>query len=60
MLSGLWSEGVHHSGVMEEWFGQHWWTSRSSLMLLTTLFVIAPLISFRRVGKSLFLPISFK
>ncbi|CAM8939348.1 unnamed protein product [Rhodiola kirilowii] len=51
VLSGLWAEGIHHSGVMEEWFGQHWWTSRSSLMLLTTLFVIAPLISFRRVDS---------
>uniref|UniRef100_A0A7N0UKM5 Amino acid transporter transmembrane domain-containing protein n=1 Tax=Kalanchoe fedtschenkoi TaxID=63787 RepID=A0A7N0UKM5_KALFE len=51
VMSGLWSQGIHHSGVMEEWFGLHWWTSRSSLMLCTTLFVIAPLISFRRVDS---------
>lgn len=52
VLSGTWSDGVQHSGVVEEWFGQHWWTARSSLLLLTTLFVFAPLISFKRVGVS--------
>ncbi|XP_057973246.1 amino acid transporter AVT6A-like isoform X3 [Malania oleifera] len=50
VLSGTWSDGVHHSGVMEKWFGQHWWTTRSFLLLLTTLFVFAPLISFKRVA----------
>lgn len=53
VLSGMWSAGVHHSGVMEEWFGQHWWISRSFLLLITTLFVFAPLISFKRVGEIL-------
>ncbi|KAI5655145.1 hypothetical protein M9H77_32332 [Catharanthus roseus] len=51
VLSGMWSAGVHHSGVMEEWFGQHWWISRSFLLLITTLFVFAPLISFKRVDS---------
>ncbi|CAH9097826.1 unnamed protein product [Cuscuta europaea] len=51
VLSGIWSDGVHHLGVMEEWFGQHWWTRRSSLMLFTSLFVFAPLISFKRVDS---------
>ncbi|XP_075647264.1 amino acid transporter AVT6A-like [Castanea sativa] len=51
VLSGTWSDGVQHSGVVEEWFGQHWWTTRSSLLLLTTLFVFAPLISFKRVDS---------
>lgn len=51
VLSGTWLDGAHHSGVMEEWYGQHWWTSRSILMLLTTLFVLAPLISFKRVDS---------
>lgn len=51
VLSGSTSDGVHHSGVMEEWFGQYWWTRRSFVLLLTTLFVFAPLISFKRVGK---------
>uniref|UniRef100_A0A2N9F2I9 Amino acid transporter transmembrane domain-containing protein n=1 Tax=Fagus sylvatica TaxID=28930 RepID=A0A2N9F2I9_FAGSY len=51
VLSGTWSDGVEHSGVVEEWFGQHWWTTRSSLLLLTTLFVFVPLISFKRVDS---------
>ncbi|GAY48029.1 hypothetical protein CUMW_108830 [Citrus unshiu] len=51
VLSGAWLNGVHHSGVTEEWFGQHWWTTRFTLLLLTTLFVFLPLISFRRVDS---------
>ncbi|KAM1289269.1 hypothetical protein ACFX15_016086 [Malus domestica] len=51
VLSGTSSEGVRHSGVIEEWFGQRWWTARFSLLLLTTLFVLAPLISFKRVDS---------
>lgn len=51
VLSGTWLDGAWHSGVVEEWFGQHWWTTRSSLLLLTTLFVFAPLISFKRVDS---------
>ncbi|KAG5251152.1 sodium-coupled neutral amino acid transporter [Salix suchowensis] len=44
--------GVRHSSVMEEWFDQHWWTARCSLLLLlTTVFVFAPLISFKRVDS---------
>ncbi|KAL2894942.1 Amino acid transporter AVT6A [Bienertia sinuspersici] len=52
VLAGTWARGLHHRGVMEEWFGQQWWlTSRSILLLLTTLFVIGPLISFKRVDS---------
>ncbi|XP_059459532.1 amino acid transporter AVT6A-like [Corylus avellana] len=51
VLSGTQLDGVWHSGVVEEWFGQHWWTTRSSLLFITTLFVFAPLISFKRVDS---------
>ncbi|KAK4428718.1 Amino acid transporter AVT6A [Sesamum alatum] len=51
VLSETWSQGVHHTGVMEEWFGLHWWTTRSSILLLTTIFIFAPLISFKRVDS---------
>ncbi|KAI9118485.1 hypothetical protein K1719_010817 [Acacia pycnantha] len=51
VLSGTWSEGVHYSGVIEEWFGQRWWSTRSVLLLLTTLLVFLPLISFKRVDS---------
>ncbi|KAK6160576.1 hypothetical protein DH2020_003957 [Rehmannia glutinosa] len=51
VLSETWSQGVHHTGVMEEWFGLHWWTTRSSILFLTTIFIFAPLISFKRVDS---------
>ncbi|PSR99941.1 Sodium-coupled neutral amino acid transporter like [Actinidia chinensis var. chinensis] len=51
VLTGTWSDGVHYPGVMEEWFGQQWWSKRSFLLLLTTLLVFAPLISFKRVDS---------
>uniref|UniRef100_A0A803N2J8 Amino acid transporter transmembrane domain-containing protein n=1 Tax=Chenopodium quinoa TaxID=63459 RepID=A0A803N2J8_CHEQI len=51
VLAGTATKGLsHHKGLMEEWFGQQWWwTSRSIWLVLTTCFVIAPLISFKRV-----------
>ncbi|KAL6317425.1 hypothetical protein AAG906_030178 [Vitis piasezkii] len=51
VLSGTWLDKVHHLGVVEEWFGQHWWSTRSFLLLLTTLLVLTPLISFKRVDS---------
>ncbi|TKY57930.1 Sodium-coupled neutral amino acid transporter 1 [Spatholobus suberectus] len=51
VFSGSWSEGVHYSGVVEEWFGQRWWSTRPVLLLLTTLLVLVPLASFRRVDS---------
>ncbi|KAK4744455.1 hypothetical protein SAY87_010767 [Trapa incisa] len=51
VLSGTGTKSVHHSGLIEEWMGQHWWTSRAFLMLCTTLFVFAPLISLRQLDS---------
>ncbi|GMP75265.1 hypothetical protein CsSME_00032418 [Camellia sinensis var. sinensis] len=51
VLSGTWSDGIHYSGVMEEWFGQQWWDKCSVLLLLTTILVFAPLISFKRLDS---------
>ncbi|RDX62934.1 Amino acid transporter AVT6A, partial [Mucuna pruriens] len=51
VFSGSWSEGVHYSGVVEEWFGQSWWSTRPVLLLLTTLLILVPLASFRRVDS---------
>ncbi|MBA0798015.1 hypothetical protein Gohar_008653 [Gossypium harknessii] len=36
---------------MDEWFGEHWWTTRSALLMFTTLFVFAPLISFKPIDS---------
>ncbi|KAH0461282.1 hypothetical protein IEQ34_008857 [Dendrobium chrysotoxum] len=51
VLSGTSSSGVHHSGVLEGWFGEHWWTGRFFVLLVTTLVVFAPLASFKRVDS---------
>lgn len=51
VLSGTWSNGVHHTGLTEEWLGGHGWTSRGFLLLSTTLLVFVPLVSFKRVGE---------
>ncbi|KAI5393400.1 hypothetical protein KIW84_060506 [Lathyrus oleraceus] len=51
VFSGTWSEGVHYSGVLDEWFGPRCWSTRPILLFLTTLFVFIPLASFRRVDS---------
>ncbi|KAJ0965342.1 hypothetical protein J5N97_026480 [Dioscorea zingiberensis] len=51
VLSGTSSGGVHHSGVLEGWFGEHWWNGRTSVLAATTLIVFAPLASFKRVDS---------
>lgn len=51
MLSGTSSNGVHHSGILEGWFGAHWWNGRAFVLLITTLFVFVPLACIKRVGK---------
>ncbi|KAK9118672.1 hypothetical protein Scep_016765 [Stephania cephalantha] len=51
VLSGTSSSGVHHAGVLEGWFGVHWWNSRFFVVLVTTLAIFAPLASFKRVDS---------
>ncbi|TKY73182.1 Sodium-coupled neutral amino acid transporter 3 [Spatholobus suberectus] len=51
VLSGTSSGGVHHFGVLEGWFGQCWWTARTFVLLLATLFVFAPLGFFKRIDS---------
>lgn len=50
VLSGT-SDGIHHSGVLEGWFGEHWWNGRLVVLLLTTLLVFSPLACFKRVDS---------
>eukprot|EP00250_Pteridium_aquilinum_P014280 c21887_g1_i1 orf=441-1763(-) len=50
VLSGTTSASVHHTGVLEEWAGgSTWWNKRSAVMAFTTVFVLAPLVCFRRI-----------
>ncbi|PKU64231.1 amino acid transporter AVT6A isoform X1 [Dendrobium catenatum] len=51
VLSGTSSSGVHHSGVLEGWFGDHWWNGRFFVLLVTTILIFAPLASFKRVDS---------
>ncbi|WOL17185.1 hypothetical protein Cni_G25974 [Canna indica] len=51
VVSGTSSSGYHHSGVLEGWFGQHWWTGRFFVLLVSMLAVFAPLACFKRVDS---------
>lgn len=51
VLSGTSSSGVHHAGILEGWFGVHWWNGRFFVLLVTTLAIFAPLACFKRVDS---------
>ncbi|KAE8023087.1 hypothetical protein FH972_008832 [Carpinus fangiana] len=51
VLSGTSASGVHHAGVLEGWFGVHWWNSRAFVLLVTTILVFAPLSCFKRIDS---------
>ncbi|KAL9323598.1 hypothetical protein ACSQ67_008455 [Phaseolus vulgaris] len=51
VISGTSSGGTHHSGVLEGWFGVHWWTGRTFVVSFTTVAVFAPLVSFKRIDS---------
>ncbi|GLU10871.1 hypothetical protein SLE2022_276500 [Rubroshorea leprosula] len=51
VLSGTSSSGVHHAGVLEGWFGDHWWNGRTFVLLVTTLGVFTPLACFKRIDS---------
>ncbi|KAK6156045.1 hypothetical protein DH2020_010293 [Rehmannia glutinosa] len=46
VLSGT---GREHLGVLQEWFGVHWWNLRSVALLFIVVFVMLPLVLYRRV-----------
>ncbi|KDP21692.1 hypothetical protein JCGZ_03363 [Jatropha curcas] len=49
VLSGSEHGGSLHLGVLQEWFGIHWWNSRAFALFLIVLFVMLPLCLYRRV-----------
>ncbi|KAI5061214.1 hypothetical protein GOP47_0023719 [Adiantum capillus-veneris] len=52
VLSGSTISSVHHSGVLEEWAGgETWWNQRTVVMLVTTIFILAPLACVRHVDS---------
>lgn len=53
VFSGNKPEGVVHMGVLQQWFGIHWWNSREFALIFTMIFILFPLVLYRRVGKCL-------
>lgn len=53
MFSGSNRQGEVHLGVLQQWFGVHWWNSREFALLVILLLVLLPLVLYRRVGKLL-------
>ncbi|CAK8533343.1 unnamed protein product [Lathyrus sativus] len=51
VISGTASSEIHHSGILEGWFGVHWWTGRKFVLVFTTLAVFAPLVSLKRIDS---------
>ncbi|KAL4556949.1 hypothetical protein LXL04_035118 [Taraxacum kok-saghyz] len=50
VLSGAQSgEESVHLGVLQQWFGIHWWNTRNFAILFIVIFVMLPLVLFRRV-----------
>ncbi|XP_054795077.1 amino acid transporter AVT6D-like [Prosopis cineraria] len=46
VLSG---KGEVHLGILQQWFGIHWWNSREFALLVTLVCVMLPLVLYRRV-----------
>ncbi|XP_021736710.1 amino acid transporter AVT6B-like [Chenopodium quinoa] len=42
VISGSTTSGIHHSGILEEWFGEQWWTGRAFVLIFLTAFVLVP------------------
>ncbi|KAK7300463.1 hypothetical protein RJT34_11307 [Clitoria ternatea] len=49
VLSGKEGEGEVHLGVLQQWFGIHWWNSREFALLVLLILILLPLVLFRRV-----------
>ncbi|CAI8597401.1 unnamed protein product [Vicia faba] len=49
VLSGKKSGDEVHLGILQQWFGIHWWNSREVALLITLVLVMLPLVLYRRV-----------
>lgn len=49
VLSGNQHGESLHLGVLQEWFGIHWWNSRPYALLFIVIFILLPLVLYRRV-----------
>lgn len=51
VLTGTRSGDTVHTGILQEWFGFYWWTSRAFALLFVVLFVLLPLVLLRRIDS---------
>ncbi|XP_050250872.1 amino acid transporter AVT6C-like [Quercus robur] len=51
VLCGSKSGETLHLGILQEWFGIHWWNSRAFAILFIVLFVMLPLVWQKRVDS---------
>lgn len=49
VLSGKHSEDEVHLGILQQWFGIHWWNSREFALFFTLILVMLPLVLYRRL-----------
>lgn len=52
VLCGNEFNGTTHLGILQQWFGIHWWTCRTFALLIVALFIMLPLLMLRRVGTN--------
>jgi hypothetical protein len=48
-MSGTTVGEENHVGVLQEWFGPHWWNVREVALLIIATFVLFPLVLAKRV-----------
>ncbi|KAK2377277.1 amino acid transporter AVT6B [Trifolium repens] len=51
VLCGNEFNGSTHLGILQQWFGIHWWTCRAFSLLIVALFIMLPLVMLRRVDS---------
>ncbi|KAH9604603.1 hypothetical protein KSS87_013378 [Heliosperma pusillum] len=51
VLTGSSSGGTVHSGILQEWFGYYWWTTRKFSLSIVAVVVLLPLVLLRRVDS---------
>ncbi|VVA19119.1 PREDICTED: sodium-coupled neutral amino acid [Prunus dulcis] len=57
VLSGSTSKEVHHAGILEGWFGEHWWTSRAFVLVAVTVVIFFPLMFFERIDSARYISV---
>ncbi|KAK9683655.1 hypothetical protein RND81_10G156700 [Saponaria officinalis] len=51
VLTGSSSGGTVHTGILQEWFGYYWWTTRELSLFVVAILILLPLVLLRRVDS---------